>query len=211
MIPIDPKPLKASKKRIRLFDGRELQYHTPADKVEAKSLADCIPHGKFKKLEVEVGCGKGEFIFRRARQHPQTFFVGIDRRLDRVRLSEKKFHRVTTANCVVVREDARSFLFRELPAIDVFHLYQPDPWPKARHHKHRFFRSPEAHIWAEAIRRGGELRISTDNRQYFEEMLDIVCTWQLFAPAIVHKKDCFMSEPMTYFEGIFMRKAQPCL
>lgn len=209
MLENEIKPLKASKKRIVLFDNRELQYHTPEDKVDPKNLEDYLPKKTFEKLEVEVGCGKGEFIFRRAKLYPDSFFIGIDRRLDRVRLSEKKFNRVEENNCLVIREDACSFLKTELPAIDVFHLYQPDPWPKAKHHKHRFFRSPEAKIWAEAIRSGGELRLSTDNRGYFEEMLDIVYSWKLFAPAIIHKKEFYMSPAMTHFEGIFMRKNEP--
>ena len=39
-----------------------------------------------RPLEIEVGCGKGQFLTRRAAENPECNFLGIERMLERVRL-----------------------------------------------------------------------------------------------------------------------------
>ena len=39
-----------------------------------------------RPLEIEVGCGKGQFLTRRAAANPDCEFLGIERMLERVRL-----------------------------------------------------------------------------------------------------------------------------
>ena len=202
------KTLKASKHRIELFDGRVLQFHKPTP-LDPKSLSDLLPKDFTGKLEVEIGPGKGEYLAKRAARFPDRFFVGIDRRMDRFRMTEKKLNRIVGKNWIMIKEDARCFISAKLPTLDVLHIYQPDPWPKARHHKHRFFRSPDAKTWASALRLGGEFRLSTDSRDYFEEILDITHSWGFLEPRYVYKKDWHMSEPQTHFESLFMKKHKP--
>ncbi|NCN26998.1 hypothetical protein GW915_05430 [bacterium] len=198
--------LKDSKHRIELLDGRPLHFHVPAKPEVALDLFEFIPRD-FSNIEVEIGCGKGEFIARRAAALPNCFFIGIDRRKDRHDLTVKKLARAQADNCRILKEDARSFLSNKLPNISILHVYHPDPWPKSRQHKHRFFRSPDAKTWAEAIVSGGELRISTDHREYFEEILDIIQSWQLFKPHLQWTKTA--GTPLTHFESIFLKKKEP--
>jgi len=220
--PHSEKPLKTTKHRIVLRDGRELQYHPPFSKVDPTNLSEYIPEN-FKNslpaiIEVEIGPGKGEFLARRAAEYPDRFFIGIDRRLDRTQLTEKKLNRITNPdesdsnlnqNWRILRQDARGFLKAGLPKIQVLHVYHPDPWPKARHHKHRFFRSPDAKTWAEALVMGGELRLSTDHREYFEEIIDIVSSWDFLKSKIIFQKNLYNSAPRSHFEGIFLKKREP--
>lgn len=201
--------LKPSQKRIRLKNGTELQYHTPADRVEPKRLQEQLPNLDSRLLEVEIGSGKGEFIARRAAQHPERFFVGIDRRRDRFDLTNRKLSRLEEKNWMLLQEDARCFLSAGLPRIQVLHVYHPDPWPKEKHHKHRFFRSPDARVWAEALNEGGEFRIQTDHRGYFEEILAIVGSWDFLENRWIAVKEAHHGAPMTHFEGIFLRKKEP--
>jgi tRNA (guanine-N7-)-methyltransferase len=207
------KKLKPSKQRILLWDGRELQFHRPHREGEAPiDLRTLLPDLKGRPLEVEIGPGKGEFLARRAAARPDRFFVGIDRRADRVELTERKLQRLGPDhgdNWIILREDARSFLEAGLPPLHMLHLYQPDPWPKSRHHKHRFFRSPEARVWSDALISGAEFRFSTDHREYFEEMLDIVKSWKTLRLAYVWEKRWLSGPPMTHFEGIFLRRLEP--
>jgi tRNA (guanine-N7-)-methyltransferase len=206
----EQKALKQSQHRSRLWHGAELQYHV-ANRAQDLSLnlRDSVPKNYLDSpLEVEIGPGKGEFLARRARRFPERYFIGIDRRLDRVRLTQNKLNCGERDNWTILREDACSFDPGTLPAIDVLHLYQPDPWPKFRHHKHRFFRSPEARSFAHAIKAGGELRISTDHLGYFLEMVDLIKTWDIFDLVSLYEKTWAMSEPMTHFEGLFLKKKE---
>ncbi len=206
----DIKKLKESKNRIQLWNGIDLQFHKPLEKTEPISLKELLPADKIPKLEIEIGCGKGEFIERRARKYPERFFVGIDRRSDRFKLTQKKLLRVNShENWILIKEDARAFLEGGLPPIQTLHVYHPDPWPKSRHHKHRFFRSPDARLWAEAIVPGGELRLSSDHGEYFSEILDIIKGWDFLLPGILYRKEHFHGSPMTHFEKIFLSKKEP--
>jgi tRNA (guanine-N7-)-methyltransferase len=208
------KKIKASKHRILLWNGLELQFHRPLDKSTPLSLADMIPNSMREwPLEVEIGPGKGEYLAARAREFPDRFFIGIDRRWDRVRLTEKKLQKNDLSdggqNWIILREDARSFLEAGIPALNGLHLYQPDPWPKERHHKHRFFRSPDARQWAESLKPGSFFSFSTDHMGYFEEMLDIVKTWGFLELGWAWQKSHLSGKPKTYFEGIFLKQRKP--
>lgn len=204
------KKLKATKQRLTLLDGRELQYHVP--RIPTEDLSDLrsqLPPWD-GPLELEVGCGKGEFLAARAALMPETFFIGIDRRHDRIHLTDKKLRRLDGGkNWLLLEADARQFLMDDLPLLERLHVYHPDPWPKFRHHKNRFFRSPAAKIWTQKIRSGGELRFSTDHREYFEEVLDIVQSWPHLRCEWVYKKQSFHGAPLTHFEKIFLSKNEP--
>lgn len=193
-------------------EQNRLRFHVPRSKAVRANLAELIPTG-FARLEVEIGCGKGEFLVQRARSAKDTFFIGIDRRKDRFDLSHKKIDRLNAAtqveNCLLIREDARQFLSSGLPPIDCLHIYHPDPWPKARHHKHRFFRSPDAKIWTEAIRADGTLSISTDHKEYFTEIMEILTSFEHLKLLFDFQKRAFMGAPKTHFERLFLNKNEP--
>ena len=214
------KKLKASKHRIALLDGRELQFHPPFHSIEPTPLTSFIPEGwKAVPLEMEIGPGKGEFLARRASENPGKYFVGIDRRQDRVQLTQNKLsgkaptfgtHFEDKANWKVIREDARKFVLAGLPPLSMLHVYHPDPWPKAKHHKNRFFRSPDAKAWARALVPGAELRVSTDHAEYFEEIVDILNSWtDLGEIECVYSKTSSAGHANTHFEALFLGKGQP--
>jgi len=205
------KTLKPSKHRIVLNDGRKLHFHSPKSESNTLNLASELPeHFDHNAIEVEIGCGKGEFLASRAALHSERFFVGIDRRKDRFNFSNKKMSvESTEQNWTLLNCDARLFLEEELPPIQVLHVYHPDPWPKAKHHKHRFFRSPDAKLWASSIVKGGQLRISSDHREYFEEILDIVQSWKTFSLDLAIRKEHYLGGGLSQFERIFPKKKKP--
>lgn len=203
--------LKASQTFITLSNGKRLPYHVPHRSQNLElALADFLPEeSEGLELEVEIGPGKGEFLAARSQARPDRFLIGIDRRKDRVELSERKLQRSLSGRGIVIREDACSFAVDKIPPLAVLHLYQPDPWPKRKHHKNRFFRSPEALAFAKAVRPGGELRLSTDHIAYFYEMIERVRSWDLFETSLIIEKQAHMSEANSHFEKIFLRKNMP--
>ena len=55
-----------------------------------------------RPLEIEVGCGKGQFLTRRAKENPDCDFLGIERMLERVRLFDGKCRRGKIDNAKVL-------------------------------------------------------------------------------------------------------------
>ena len=94
-----------------------------------------------RPLEIEVGCGSGGFLTRRAKANPDCDFLGIERMLGRVRSFAGKCVRGQIANAKVLRLEALYTFHYLLPAHHartVYALFQ-DPWPKKKHHSHRLF------------------------------------------------------------------------
>jgi tRNA (guanine-N7-)-methyltransferase len=54
------------------------------------------------------------------------------------------------------------------------HVFFPDPWPKARHHKRRLIAQPFVGMLAERISVGGYVHCATDWQHYAEQMLEVL-------------------------------------
>ena len=125
-----------------------------------------------RPLEIEVGCGKGQFLTRRAQENPDCDFLGIERMLERVRLFDGKCRRGKIANARVLRLEALYTFHYLLPAHHARRVYVffPDPWPKKKHHSHRLF-GPlfRAALW-KRLTIGGRIEFATDHAEYFAEV-----------------------------------------
>ena len=127
-----------------------------------------------KPLEIEVGCGKGQFLTRRAAAHPECEFLGIERMLERVRLFDGKCRRGGLDNARVLRLEALytfHYLLPEHHARTVY-VFFPDPWPKKKHHSHRLFGPLFLDALWKRLEIGGKLEFATDHREYFETVCE---------------------------------------
>ncbi len=196
------------KPHIRLFNGEILQYHKPRHESVRIPDSDLEEIKAFEKIEVEIGPGKGQFLKERALKYPDRAFVGIDRRGDRIRSTQKKLLHNDLKNCWIYLLDANDVELDNFPELETLHLYHPDPWPKGKHHKHRFLRSPHARKWVNKIKLGGSFSFSTDHEDYFKEALDIFRGWQELQNLIVYQKNA--GRPWSGFEQLFLAvKKQP--
>ncbi|NKB25683.1 MAG: methyltransferase domain-containing protein [Kiritimatiellae bacterium] len=76
----------------------------PENWLEPLSLKDLFDISQ--PLEIDVGCGKGRFLLRRATNGPETNFLGIERKLRRVRKIDKKAMKLGIRNLRLLRMDA---------------------------------------------------------------------------------------------------------
>ncbi len=123
-----------------------------------------------RPLEIEVGCGSGGFLTRRAQANPDCDFLGIERMLGRVRSFAGKCVRGRIPNARVLRLEALYTFHYLLPAHHartVYALFQ-DPWPKKKHHSHRLFGPLFLNALWKRLAIGGRIEFVTDHREYFE-------------------------------------------
>jgi tRNA (guanine-N7-)-methyltransferase len=75
----------------------------------------------------------------------------------------------------VIRTDAGHFLANFIPSdsIDCFHIYFPDPWPKRRHHKRRFFCPANLQQLLRTLKTAGCIKVATDSAEYFELITEL--------------------------------------
>jgi tRNA (guanine-N(7)-)-methyltransferase len=128
-------------------------------------------------VEVEIGCGNGHFITEYAAHRPDTLLVGIEIKEKRCRKAREKAERRGLANVVIVHSGAEGFI-RDIAAgtVDAFHLYFPDPWPKSRHRKRRFFAMDNLHWLHRDLRPGGRLWFATDYFDYYVQAKVLLLT-----------------------------------
>jgi tRNA (guanine-N7-)-methyltransferase len=137
-----------------------------------------------RRLEVDLGCGKGRFLLAHAAKNPDANFLGIDRMLRRIRKVDNRARRLDLGNIRLMRVEGYYAVAYLLPAasVDVYYVFFPDPWPKARHEGHRLFNQ----LFLDALHRtlapGGVAHIATDHWPYFEQLSGIFAGDARFAP-----------------------------
>jgi tRNA (guanine-N7-)-methyltransferase len=137
------------------------------DKVDLRDL-----FGNGRPVELEIGCGKGGFLLRRAQAHPDRNFVGIEWANKFYKYAADRMSRWALTNVRIMRTDARHFVIHRVAAgcLTAMHIYHPDPWPKKRHHKRRLVRPDFMEAAVRAMADGARLAIQTDHAEYFEEI-----------------------------------------
>jgi len=128
--------------------------------------------GRLAPLHIEIGSGKGTFLVNQARQEPQANFIGIEWASRYYRFAVDRAGRWNLNNVRIIRTDAAFFLAEYVPdaSVDCFHIYFPDPWPKKRHHKRRFFNDSNTDQLIRCLKPEGAIRVATDFEEYFEQI-----------------------------------------
>ena len=161
-----------------------------------------------RPLEIEVGCGKGQFLTRRAVENPDCDFLGIERMLERVRLFDGKCRRGKIGNAKVLRLEALYTFHYLLPAHHARKVYVffPDPWPKKKHHSHRLFGPLFLNALWKRLEIGGRLEFATDHREYFETVKECFAGDSRFEEVAPMDRP---KEVWTEFETMFRSQGLP--
>ncbi|MCB9851480.1 MAG: tRNA (guanosine(46)-N7)-methyltransferase TrmB [Phycisphaerales bacterium] len=126
-------------------------------------------------IELEIGCGKGTFLLRQAKAHPDRNFLGIEWANKIYLYAADRMARWGLKNVRVMRADAKHFVIHRLEAdsLDALHIYHPDPWPKKRHHRRRLIQPDFIAAAIRALKPGARLAIQTDHAEYFEQIREV--------------------------------------
>jgi tRNA (guanine-N7-)-methyltransferase len=121
-------------------------------------------------VEVEIGIGKGRFLLAAAAVRPDVMHFGVEWANKYLRIAEARATRRGLENVRFVRVDARELVGRCIPTSSVrtYYVFYPDPWPKKRHHKRRFFQKETVDHLARTLLPGGGLHVATDHADYWE-------------------------------------------
>jgi tRNA (guanine-N7-)-methyltransferase len=131
--------------------------------VDAQALFGRAPAG----LVLEIGFGGGEHLTARAKESPETGFIGCEPFVNGMAKMLAAIERENLDNVRLWDEDATALLPR-LPAgaFDAVYLLYPDPWPKRRQRKRRFVSPESLAAIARLLRPGGLFRFASDIDDY---------------------------------------------
>ncbi len=124
---------------------------------------------------LEIGFGGGEHLAVLAERHRDIGFIGCDVFENGIAKLLAEVERRHLGNVRLLIDDAR-LLVAALPASSIARVFIlfPDPWPKERHKKRRIVSLETLDALARVMTDGAELRLATDDPDYFAVMLERV-------------------------------------
>jgi tRNA (guanine-N7-)-methyltransferase len=124
---------------------------------------------------LEIGFGAGEVIGALAAANPEFDYLGIEVHRPGVGRLLLQIEQAKLNNVRIICHDAVETLKSALPrnSFDEILIFFPDPWHKKRHHKRRLIDAEFVELLAGAMTSGAVLRLSTDWRDYAEQMLAV--------------------------------------
>jgi tRNA (guanine-N7-)-methyltransferase len=156
--------------------------------------APCLPAGdeldvralvRGERLEIEIGPGRGGFLFERAAAAPEVGLIGLEVRRKWAAIVDARLAKAGLgARARVFAEDAKFALPRLRPhgAFAVAYLHFPDPWWKKRHEKRLVMGESFLEQIARLLAPGGELYVQTDVPERAAQYEAQIMASELFAP-----------------------------
>ncbi|HVY47220.1 MAG TPA: methyltransferase domain-containing protein [Minicystis sp.] len=141
---------------------------------------------KGPRLEIEIGPGRGGFLFERAAARPDARLLGLEIRMKWATLVDERLAKAGLSSRVrCLNADAREALPRLAPdaSVDVFYLHFPDPWWKKRHEKRLVMGAPLLDQIARLLKPGGELFVQTDVEERAGQYEAEIAAHPAFEPA----------------------------
>jgi len=139
--------------------------------------------GRRAPTVLEIGFGMGETTAAIALARPDVNFLGVEVFAAGIGALARRADELKLENLRIVQHDAVEVV-RDMIGADSLagvHVFFPDPWPKARHHKRRLIAPPFVALLASRIAPGGYLHCATDWQHYAQQMLEVLSAEPLLA------------------------------
>lgn len=170
--------------------------------------------GNDNPIRVEVGMGKGRFIYQLAKMNPQVNYIGIEKYSSVLLRALQKMEREPLPNLFFIRMDAEEIaeVFGD-EEIDRIYLNFSDPWPKDRHAKRRLPSKEFLKRYDSFLKRDGVLEFKTDNRDLFDFALGELesAGWEAVRVTfdLHHDPEMSAGNIMTEYEEKFSAEGNP--
>lgn len=125
---------------------------------------------------LEIGFGMGASTAEIAALRPDDDFIGVEVHEPGVGALLKLIGEQNLTNIRIIQHDAVEVLEQMIaPAsLDGVHIFFPDPWHKARHHKRRLIQPKFVQLLVSRMKPGAYLHCATDWQNYAEQMLEVL-------------------------------------
>ena len=143
---------------------------------QASRLDTAAVFGREAPLVLEIGFGMGETTAAMAAANPQVDFLGVEVYVAGIGALARRAGEAGLGNLRIIQHDAVEVV-RDMIApasLAGVHIYFPDPWPKARHHKRRLVAQPFIGALSERLAAGAYLHCATDWENYAGQMLEVL-------------------------------------
>lgn len=170
--------------------------------------------GNENPIHIEIGMGKGQFIMKLAKEHPDINYIGIERYSSVLLRALQKMEIEPLPNIRFLCMDA-SIITEVFDKEEVAKIYLnfSDPWPKERHAKRRLTSRQFFERYDKILARNGVVEFKTDNDDLFAFSMEEVTEagWTLDAHTFDLHHDPVLNEGnvMTEYEEKFSSLGHP--
>ena len=166
-----PPSAQAIERYLRLWEFKEAAADPSRDlpRLDAATI-----FGRELPLELEVGCGTGEFLCALAAERPETGFVGVDVSTKSLYLAARQADELGLRNVFFFRAPIDAcYPHLVEDTLGAIYVHFPDPFVRARG-QHKVLNPRFVAAMARAARVGGRLSVVSDKEPLFREALAIV-------------------------------------
>lgn len=170
--------------------------------------------GNSHPIHIEIGMGKGKFIYTMARLHPEINYIGIEKYSSVLLRAVQKMEEEELSNLKLIRMDAEEIteVFGD-GEVNRIYLNFSDPWPKDRHAKRRLPSRQFLARYDEILEARGQLEFKTDNRELFDFAVEELAPagWKAHVITYDLHRDAALMEGnvMTEYEEKFSAMGNP--
>lgn len=170
--------------------------------------------GNDNPVRIEIGMGKGKFLYKMAALNPDINYVGIEKFSSVLLRAIQKQEEEPLNNLLFIRMEAEEIadVFAN-EEVDRIYLNFSDPWPKDRHAKRRLPSRQFLSRYDTFLKRDGVIEFKTDNRDLFDFAVEEVkeAGWKMEAVTYDLHNDAVLNEGniMTEYEERFSSMGNP--
>ena len=162
------------------------QPELDASSIYIRNPHDC--YGKWKdafenpdqEMHLELGCGRGTFIAKKAVKNPDINYLAIDIKSDMLGYANRNVQHEymmanrTTNNILMCTFDIEriALIISEEDVFSRIYINFCNPWPKDRHKKRRLTHTKQLTNYKKFLKKGGQIFFKTDDDELFTESLD---------------------------------------
>ena len=207
-------PFKWDERRPCIVDGvffvpwHYQEHHT----FQRPDWEEAAFFGKRAPIAIEYCSGNGSWIAEKARDNPETNWIAVERRFERVRKIWSKIKNYNLTNLVIICGEAEDFTkhYVESSSVEKIYINFPDPWPKAKHAKNRLLQREFAEEISRITKEKGEACFVTDDAPYCSQMIAVMHEskrWESRYPEpfFISKYDGYGS---SYFAELWQQKGR---
>lgn len=131
-------------------------------------------------IELEVGCGKGSFVAKKALTDPDKNYIAVDIKSDMLGVGRRNIEKLFAENnksvkniaLVAYNVDNIDEIISPDDHIRTMYINFCNPWPRIKHKKRRLTHPTKLIKYSSFLCSGGTIYFKTDNDELFEESID---------------------------------------
>ena len=163
-------------------------------------------------IYLELGTGRGDFLFNMAKKYPNINFIGIEINSSQLVRATQILENSNLKNIYLINMDARGITQIFGKEIDTIYLTFSEPWPKKRDEKNRFTHESFLKIYDQIFKKDKHIILKTDNASLFTYSLESLSNyWYVFniVSLNLHNDERNIPNIMTDFEKQYFKEKRP--